>query len=148
MKKALCFLIFLFSAFIGTSQMAAQDAKGKIAGKMIDSATGEGLIGATVQIRRQSRRFGDRSGWQISCLSLAPGTYHPGVAATPAYQTQKMEVEVKPDEVSYVNIVMKESENALTEVVITYTIEKSSALALLTERKNAAAWYPMAFRPI
>ena len=70
-------------------------------------------------------------------LSLVPGL-HTLVFSYTGYQTEQLAVEVKPDEVTYVNFVMKESENSLSEVVITYTIEKSSALALLTERKNAA----------
>lgn len=137
MKKVLCCLVLLCCSLLGTSQMAAQDTKGKIAGKIIDSAMGEGLIGATVQIEGGGGgAVTDLDGKFL--LSLAPGVYTLIFSYT-GYQSQKMEVEVKPDEVTYVNFVMKESENALTEVVITYTIEKSSALALLTERKNAAA---------
>ncbi len=137
MKKALCFLIFLCSAFYGSTQLAAQDAKGKIAGKLIDHSTGEGLIGATVQIEGGvGGAVTDLDGKFL--LSLPVATYNLVFSYT-GYQSQKMEVEVKANEVSYVNFVMKESENALTEVVISYTIEKSSALALLTERKNSAA---------
>ena len=135
MTKAIICLVLFFSA-ISSFPVSAQDAKGKIAGKILDNATGEGLIGTTVQIEGATGgAVTDFDGKFL--LSLAPATYTL-VFSYISYQTEKMLVEVKPNEVTYVNFVMKESDNSLTEVVITYTIEKSSALALLTERKNAA----------
>ncbi|MEO6039676.1 MAG: carboxypeptidase-like regulatory domain-containing protein, partial [Saprospiraceae bacterium] len=120
MKKAIFCLLLLSTACCAFSQMAAQDTKGKIAGKLIDHATGEGLIGATVQIEGAAGgSVTDMDGKFL--LSLAPGAYTL-VFSYISYQTQKMDVEVKPNEVTYVNFVMKESDNALTEVVITYTI--------------------------
>ena len=135
MKKAICCLILLCSVFYGHS-LLAQGAKGKIAGKLIDEVAGEGLIGATVQLEGAAGgSITDVDGKFL--LSLAPASYTLVFSYT-GFQTEKLAVEVKPDEVTYVNFVLKESDNSLSEVVITYTVEKSSALALLTERKNAA----------
>lgn len=135
MAKAILYLV-LFCSAVSSFSLSAQEAKGKIAGKLVDNATGEGLIGATVQVEGATGgAVTDFDGKFL--LSLAPAT-HTLVFSYISYQTEKMAVEVKPNEVAYVNFVMKESDNSLSEVVITYTIEKSSALALLTERKNAA----------
>ena len=135
MTKAILCLV-LCCSIIGSFTLSAQKAKGKIAGKLIDNALGEGLIGATVQLEgNPGGAVTDFDGKFL--LSLVPGP-HTLVFSYTGYQTEQLAVEVKPDEVTYVNFVMKESDNSLSEVVITYTIEKSSALALLTERKNAA----------
>lgn len=124
-------ILFLFVA----TALVAQN-KGKIAGKILDKAIGEDLIGATVQI--EGANIGavtDIEGKFI--LAVAPGTYTVVVSYI-SYRTEKIQAEVKADEVTFLNVALEESSSKLTEVTITYTVQKSSALALLTERKNAA----------
>ncbi|HRI62226.1 MAG TPA: TonB-dependent receptor, partial [Saprospiraceae bacterium] len=70
-------------------------------------------------------------------LSVEPSTYKLTFTYS-SYKTEQLEVTVKAGEVSYVNFPMEEANSELTEVVITYTIEKSSSLAQLSERRNAA----------
>lgn len=112
--------------------------KGTIAGKITDKSTGEDLIGASIKAESPAGNTGaitDIEGKFL--LAVEPSTYKLTLAYS-SYKTEQIEVVVKPGEVSYVNFPMEESSNALAEVVITYTVEKSSSLALLTERKNAA----------
>jgi hypothetical protein len=133
MKFAKLYLTTLF-ALLTLAAFAAEE-NGKIAGKIIDKATGEGLIGATVQLEGTALgSVTDIEGKFV--ISTKPGAYTL-VLNYISYRTEKVQVEVKANEITYFNFAMEESNNTLTEVVVTYTIQKSSALALLTERKNA-----------
>lgn len=112
--------------------------KGTISGKLIDKSTGEDLIGASIKAESPKGTTGAITDIEGKFLiSAEPATYTLTFSYS-SYKTEQLEVAVKSGEVSYVNLSMEESANALTEVVITYTIEKASSLAQLTERKNAA----------
>ncbi len=118
--------------------IALQAQKGTISGKVIDKTTGEELIGASVRAESSAATTGavtDIEGKFL--LSVEPSTYKLTFTYS-SYRTEELEVTVKAGEVSYVNFPMEEADNSLAEVVITYTVEKSTSLALLTERKNAA----------
>ena len=135
MKNSKLYLTLFFIAFIAAAAVAAQ-VPGKIAGKIIDKSTGEEIIGATVQVEGMNKgAVTDIEGKFL--VSLEPGSYTLTLNYI-SYNTQKVTVDVKPNEVVYLNLAMVESSNTLTEVVVTYTVQKSSALALLTERKNAS----------
>ena len=111
--------------------------KGTISGKLIDKSTGEELIGASIKAESPVATTGAVSDIEGKFLiSTVPSTYKLTFTYS-SYRTEQLEVEVKSGEVSYVNFAMEEAASELTEVVITYTVEKSSSLALLTERKNA-----------
>ncbi len=114
----------------------AQTKQGSVSGKIIDKGSSEDLIGATVQVEGTDNGTVTDIEGKFD-LSLNPGT-HILVCSYISYQTQKIQVDVKAGEVTFLNVVMDEEVNALQEVVVTYTVQKSSALALLTERKNAA----------
>lgn len=112
--------------------------KGTISGKVIDKSTGEELIGASIRAESPVGNTGavtDIEGKFL--LSVEPSTYKLTFTYS-SYKTEQLEVTVKAGEVSYVNFPMEEANSELTEVVITYTIEKSSSLAQLSERRNAA----------
>ncbi len=135
MKFAKIYLFLLFLVSSSLSALAAQDL-GKIAGKIIDKATGDDLIGATIQVEGLGKgAVTDIEGKFL--VSLEPGKYTL-VLNYISYKSEKLEVEVKPNEVTYLNFAMEESSNELAEVVVTYTVKKTTALAVLIERKNAA----------
>lgn len=132
--KVITFILFLF-VFIPSYSWSQTD-KGKISGKIIDKSTGEDLIGAAVVLENNGGGcVTDVEGKYV--LSVAPGNYTLTFSYI-SYQTQKIQVTVKPGEVTFADVVMEESGNTLSEIVISYTIQKSSALSLLTERRNAA----------
>jgi outer membrane receptor protein involved in Fe transport len=136
--KLAVFYIALFAFAITASGQAAfaQNAKGKISGKIIDKRNGEGLIGATVQVEGTTTgAAADLEGQFL--LALDPGNYTL-VYTYISYKTAKMEITVKPGEVTFANMTMEENKTELREVVITNTAVKSTDLAVLTERKNAA----------
>jgi TonB-dependent receptor len=130
----LYFFLFLI-AFIPSTAWS-QNEKGKISGKIIDKASGEELIGAVIRIEGGTGgSTTDIEGKYL--MAIAPGKYTV-VFSYISYQTQKIEAEVKANEVTFVDVVMEEAGNSLAEVVVAYTIQKSSSLSLLTERRNAA----------
>ncbi|WP_421799707.1 TonB-dependent receptor domain-containing protein [Haliscomenobacter sp.] len=117
------------------SNLTAQNKPGTIAGKIIDKASGEALIGATVMVEgTDNGTVTDIEG--NFTLELNPGTFIL-VCSYVSYQNEKVQVVAKSGEVTNLNVTMQESVSALEEVVVVATVEKSSALALLTERKNS-----------
>lgn len=133
-KIAIC--LVLLGIFFGISSINAQDAKGSVAGKVIGKNDGLELIGAAVEV--EGAGIGTTTDIEGKYdLSLAPGTYNL-VFSYISYQTAKVEVTIKRGEVTYLNFAMEESINELQEVVVTATVERSSSVALLIERKAAA----------
>lgn len=134
-QKAICTvaLILGLGFFMG---LAAQTKPGTIAGKIIDKSNGEALIGATIQVEGTENGTATDIEGNFT-FEINPGSYVL-VCSYVSYQNQKIQVEVKSDEITNLNVVMAEEVNALQEVVIVATVQKSSALALLTERKNLA----------
>lgn len=138
MKKSILFLLIFSTTCLVTlnAQMAMAQEKGKISGKITDATTNEDMIGATVQIEGTSTGVAaDIEGKFM--IAVEPGNYNLIISFL-SYKTIKIPVEVKSGEISYVNTTMEENVNNLTDVAITYTVEKSSALALLATRKNSA----------
>ncbi len=137
MKKATFHILFIASMLFAATGFS-QNQKGTIAGKLTDKSTGEALIGATVQLEgTPTGTVSDIEG--NYSFSVAPGSYTL-VFTYISYKTEKMQVDVKVGETTFANFVMQEDlgSNEIKTVVITYTVQKSSSLALLTERKNAA----------
>lgn len=130
-------IVFCLTLLLGLfNNLLAQNKPGTIAGKIIDKASGEALIGATVMVEgTDNGTVTDIEG--NFTLELNPGTFIL-VCSYVSYQNEKVQVAVKSGEVTNLNLTMQEAVSALDEVVIVATVEKSSALALLTERKNAA----------
>ena len=129
-------IVFCITLLLGFfSNLNAQNKPGTIAGKIIDKASGEALIGATVMVEgTDNGTVTDIEG--NFTLELNPGTFIL-VCSYVSYQNEKVQVVAKSGEVTNLNLTMQESVSALDEVVIVATVEKSSALALLTERKNS-----------
>lgn len=128
--------VFCLALLLGLfTNLTAQNKPGTVAGKIIDKATGEALIGATVMVEgTDNGTVTDIEG--NFTLELNPGTVVL-VCSYVSYQNEKVQAEVKSGEVTNLNLTLQEAVSALEEVVIVATVEKSSALALLTERKNS-----------
>lgn len=134
MKNTLKLVILLFIS-IPFANISAQHATGKIIGKIIDLKTNEELFGATVQIEgTQIGANADLEGNYM--ISVEPGNYTL-LFSYLGFTTIKMPVTVMSNESLRANVAMEESSNTLNDVVITATVEKSSAVALLATRKNS-----------
>lgn len=131
-------LFYIIAAPItGLSQQAASTPKSKISGKVVDQATSDALVGATVLLE----------GTTQGCLTDIEGRYHlhvaPGsytvVVNYMSYKSFKVAVDIATNEVKVVDIAMEEAVSTTDAVEITYTVQQSSALAIMMERKNAAS---------
>jgi CarboxypepD_reg-like domain/TonB-dependent Receptor Plug Domain len=132
MKQIILSILFLCS-FSATALMA----QGQISGKIIDKSNGETLVGAAVQVENTTNGAVTDIEGNFS-ISVVPGKYTLVVSYI-SYQTSKVEVEAKANEVTYVNCVLEPTGGLeLKEVVIVATQERSSATTMLIERKKAA----------
>ncbi len=134
MKPAYLLLILIIGFF--ATQTFAQVGSGIISGTVLDKATGEPMIGAVVKtIDGTTGTITDINGKYL--LKLSPGT-HTIQCGFISFAEQKFEVTIKESEVQTLDVALEEATVAINEVVVTYTLQKSSAVAQLIERKNSA----------
>src|SRR6187431_2677153 len=117
------FLFLLIFSFFASGLIAQKNCV--ITGKILDKATGETMIGATVHV--DSTDIGvitDIEG--IYSLSLPPGSYTLNILYV-GMAPGKISVEGKEGEVVYVDFAMDlAKESALEEVVVKATADRSS----------------------
>jgi outer membrane receptor protein involved in Fe transport len=128
--KKLSALLF-FCASLCTSLMS----QSQISGKIIDKVTAEPLVGAAVFIEKTTRGVVTDIDGNYT-FPLEAGTYSIVISYV-GYETTKMEVAVKPNEITYLNCAVAESKALMQEVVITATPERSATVAMMIERKKA-----------
>jgi len=111
--------------------------KGTIRGSVYDDATGEPLLGVTVQVKGQSIGGSTDFDGKFN-ISLAPGTYELQVSYI-SYQTISInEVVVKDGEVTlFDNIRLKEDSQTLQEVIITAQVLRDSESSVLTVKRKS-----------
>lgn len=127
-------LLFLF--FFFNKVVFAQT--GNISGNIIDSETGEELIGVTVIIEGTTKgAITDISGnYQIT---TKPGTYNI-IASYVSYRNQKINnVEVKEGEITRINLKLSQEDVQLGEVVIQAAAINNNEVALLKLQKKSYA---------
>ncbi|MEP6647015.1 MAG: TonB-dependent receptor [Saprospiraceae bacterium] len=109
---------------------------GIISGKIIDKVNGETLIGATIQL--DSSTIGTVTDIEGNFkLSVAPGSYLVNILYF-GYETGKVSVEVKPNEVVNLEYAMGEAKALdLKEIVVLGSAEKSSEVVMYIALKKA-----------
>ena len=75
MKKFCTFSIFLLITVLISSPLFAQVSSGKLAGKIVDTDTGEPLIGANIIILNTSLGAACDIDGNYFILNISPGTY-------------------------------------------------------------------------
>ncbi len=131
--KKFFILSILICSFFSTALMAQT----QISGKIIDKSNGETLPDAVVQVEGTTTAALTDIEGKFN-LSVAPGTYTLVISFI-SYETSKVKVEAKANQVNYVEFAMSESKSLLQEVVITATQERSAANFVLIERKKAVS---------
>lgn len=116
-----------------TSFLSAQS--GTISGKIIDKGNAEGLIGAAVMIEKTTQGVVTDVEGNFT-LTVAPGDYNLVVSFI-SYETAKVSVNVKANQVASVSLALEESKATLGEVIITTTAIRSTSTAMMLERKKA-----------
>ncbi len=123
---------------IAVIKKTAPKKMGKIIGKAVDN-TGLSLPGATIKvIESDVAAISDNDG--NYSFTLEAGTYTIEVSFV-SFQTQRItDVKVTGNDVTTLNIALKEDAQALDEVVITQTYQKATASTegMLLEQKKAA----------
>ncbi|MGZ3900887.1 MAG: TonB-dependent receptor, partial [Bacteroidia bacterium] len=113
MNKSTLKLILVLALFC--SIIKAQNSPGTISGYITDSAKSDTLPGAVVSLNPKTVTTADIHGYYK--LLVNEGTYTLTCSMV-GYKTFTAAVEVKPNEVSTVNIVLNDGNTALDEVVI------------------------------
>ncbi len=126
-------ILFLF-LMIFVSPVFAQ--KGTLRGKIIDEENGETLIGAAVKIvETTTGTITDFDG--NYSIELEPGTYAVEYSFI-SYETKKItDVEIKPGEVTIVNVNLGQAELQIEEVVVSAQAEKSTETAVMVMQRKS-----------
>ncbi|MAE83846.1 MAG: hypothetical protein CMB80_13990 [Flammeovirgaceae bacterium] len=130
MRKTVLTLIVAIAAVHAFAQ------EGFIRGKVIEDATGEPLFGATIV--KQGTITGTSTDFDGNySLKLPVGT-HNIVFQSVSFQSIVLEgVEVKADEPTILDVVMKEDVQQLGEVVVTATVTKDNDIGVMLVQKKS-----------
>lgn len=128
----------LFFGLLSLLVTSAFAQKGKIRGSVVDGATGESLLGATILVKNTTAGTTTDLDGKFE-LSVEAGTYELQVSFI-TYSTLTISaVVVKTNEVTLVdNIRLKEEVAELNEVVITANAIRETESALLTVKRKSA----------
>lgn len=111
---------------------------GTLRGSIIDTETGESLIGATAQFVGTSLGSVTDIDGKFSINNIPAGIYVLQVSYI-GYQTQKVEnVEIKAGEVSVLDIRLKTESTNLDEIVVTAQVIRNNEVALLTLQRKSS----------
>ncbi len=130
MRKTVLTLIVAIAAV----QAFAQD--GFVRGKVLEEATGEPLFGATVV--KKGTTTGASTDFDGNYSIKLPAGTHDIVFQSVSFQTIVLEgVEVKADEPTILDVVMKEDVQQLGEVVVTATVAKDNDIGVMLVQKKS-----------
>ena len=135
MKKIISSILLSLTLILLSHVTFAQ--KGKIAGKVFDSKTGEVLIGVKIVIEGTTTAVSSDYEGKFSISNLNTGTYSLVISYVSYSKKILSGVDVKNGEVTNINISMVEATKNLGDIVIRGEVKKESANALLIQQKNA-----------
>ena len=128
--------IFILIISINYSPLLSQN-KGGIAGSVVDSETGEAIIGANVLIENTTIGAATDINGKFRILDVPTGTYNLIVSYI-SYKKQIItNVIVTPNKISEVKIALKPDVIETEEVIITAESDESYENALLNKRKKS-----------
>lgn len=129
-------LLFLVLVLFVSSSVFSQSRM--IRGQVIDDETGEALIGATVAIEGTTMGAATDLDGKFEIKNLDAGVYNAQVSYV-SYQGKVIQsVEVKPEDVTILNVRLKPETIGLQEVVVQAQAIRNSESALLTVQKKAS----------
>jgi len=122
-----------------SSQTIAQD-KGKITGKVVDSNSGETLIGVNVVIQNTTRGTSTDIDGNYTLSNLDSGSYNL-VFSYVSYAKKIVEgIEVKPGETTKIEISLSPDTEQLEEVVVSARSVENNEAALLAKRQKSVSF--------
>jgi TonB-dependent receptor len=124
-------------ATVNTLSTAVRQQPGRIGGKVLDDR-GQPLPGASVKIVQSNQAVQSSIDGSYN-FSIAPGSYTVEVTYI-SFQTRRItQVEVKPSQLTSLNIALMPSTRTLGQVVVTGSYKKESVAGLYAIQKNAAS---------
>ncbi len=132
LQKLIIAALLLVSTTMSYAQMGA------IAGKVVDKASGEELIGASLLLEGTSHGTTTDMEGRYS-IKLAPGTYNL-ICTYVSYQKQTITgIVVKENATTQLDLLLENESIALSEVVVSATMLKDTDASLLSMQKKAFA---------
>lgn len=130
--------ITLFILLLSTLSTKAQN--GRLSGTIVDSKTGETLLGATIFIEGTSKGAAADFDGKFNINQVPPGKVNVVVSYV-SYTTKKIEgVIIKANETTDINIILDQSSaQDLQEVEVVVTLNKENNTALVLQQKNNAS---------
>jgi hypothetical protein len=147
-KKTTLILAFLVAALsaislANISQLNAQpvDSDGEqILGTVIDAATGEPLISATVYVRETEQGAVTELDGNFAIRNMEPGTYTLQVSYV-SYATKIItDVEIGQGETVRLNVSLDASSTQMEDVIVTAEVMKNNEAGLLRERQKSISF--------
>lgn len=130
-KLAFCLLLVAAAGFGAFAQT------GILKGKVVDSETGEEMLGTNVYLTNDVQTGTITDLFGNFQMSLAPGTYSISTSFV-SYHTMVTEnVEVKEGEITEILVELVLESTALTTVVIDAKVDKSNDVAVVADRKKS-----------
>lgn len=139
MNSGSSFKTILLLLLIGSLAVAQTKSTGRIVGKILDSETGEEIVGANVFLQGTIKGAASDVDGRFSIQNIEPGTYTLMVSVISYSKKRITNVNVKPGEVIQFDIVLVPEVIQTQEVVVEAKAVLSYEGALLTQRKKAAA---------
>jgi outer membrane receptor protein involved in Fe transport len=127
----------LFFFFLLSFTFFSLSSQTQISGKVLDKSNGEALIGVSIIIENSTDGVVTDIDGNYN-ISLKPGRYTL-IFSYVGYEDIKETVETSVNQISYLDVAMGEAKNVLSEVVVTAKLERSGLVAMMLERKKAAA---------
>lgn len=132
---ALLGLFFCFVS-IGSAQSGAKDA-GKITGKVIDSKTGEPIIGANVSITGTTKGAATDLDGNYTIQNIDPGIYSITISYISYTEKNVTGVEVDPERATRINVSLRPQTIGMDEVTVTAEASQSSEAGLLAIQRKS-----------
>jgi outer membrane receptor for ferrienterochelin and colicin len=135
MMRNIVLVVCFFLTFLSINQVYGQN--GSISGQVLDSQTGEEIIGANVVIKGTTTGASTDLYGNYTIHNVKPGTYTLEVTYV-AYETKTLPgITVEPGQNLKLSIKLKENVTQLEDVIVTAVRETSTDLALLQTFKES-----------
>lgn len=136
-KALLTVVIALLTLSEGALAQQKSGKTGKIAGTVVDSETGETLIGVNIIIKSTGKGTATNLDGEYEISNLKPGTYTLVVSYVSYSRKTITGVDAEAGEVQKLDIAMKPESVGLEEVTVTARSLQNTEAALLSERQKS-----------
>lgn len=138
-KTPRCWIFFLLFIVLTTAAVAQVKTGGRIVGTVIDSETGEAVIGANVLIKGTTRGAATDVDGAFSINDIEPGTYILTISAVSYRKRDVADIVVAEGKLTKVNVVLIPEAIKIEGVEVEGKVNAAYEGALLTKQKKSAS---------